>query len=133
MREERFWVPGRVLGLNDIIALRASRYRGAYNKAKREFESRIVAGIRAANVTAWPSGAHVRYELVEATKRRDPSNVLAGAMKAVEDALQVADVLDNDGWRHVLGISATWRIDRDAPGVLVTLSDSPHAGTQLAV
>lgn len=125
MRVERLWVPGRLWGLNEIIALRASRYRGAYSSEKRKFEAIIAMAAEESGLTPWPDGAWFAYELVEPDQRRDPSNAMSGAIKVIEDGLQACGVLPGDGWRHVRGINPTWRVDKERPGVLVTLSDAP--------
>ena len=60
----------------------------------------------------------------EPNKRRDPDGFCAGGAKVVIDALKTAGVLDNDGWRHIVGLRHTWSVDATRPGVLVTITES---------
>ncbi|MBW2675806.1 MAG: hypothetical protein JRD89_20765 [Deltaproteobacteria bacterium] len=63
------------------------------------------------------------YFFMEPNKRRDPSNFTSGGIKIIEDALQSAGILKNDGWRNVLGISSYWTVDKDCPGVMLYMTD----------
>lgn len=124
MRVDRLWVPGPLWNLNDIVALRASKYRGAYSREKRKHEATVAQAVRDCGVLPWAVPVHMHYELVESSRRRDPSNAMAGASKVIEDGLQAAGVLSGDGWQHIAGISVEWRVDKAKPGVLVTLSEA---------
>lgn len=64
--------------------------------------------------------SHFHYRFVELSRRRDPLNFLAGGIKLIEDGLQEAGVLENDGWTHVLSISTEWSVGKQA-GVDVTI------------
>jgi hypothetical protein len=46
------------------------------------------------------------YVFWEADRRRDPSNVVGGGVKIVEDALQAAGYMRGDGWGDVLHFTA---------------------------
>ena len=61
------------------------------------------------------------YVIVEPDRRRDPSNFTMGAIKLIEDALQRAKVLDNDGWKQILGFRSYWFVG-DRPGVAVVVT-----------
>jgi hypothetical protein len=62
------------------------------------------------------------YLCVERDRKRDPSNVVAGAIKLIEDALQAAELLPNDGWAQVTAIAPFWDVG-DPPGVLVAVGE----------
>ena len=51
---------------------------------------------------------HFTYLFREPTKKRDPSNIISAGVKLIEDALQEAGLLPNDGWRCVHGITCFW-------------------------
>ena len=99
------------------------RHKGGYRRyaaVKRQWNE-VVKLIVASEKTPSFEAAHVRFELVEPNRRRDPSNACEGAGKLLLDALQEAGVLGNDGWKQVLSLSYKWRCDPLAPGVRVTL------------
>lgn len=110
------WIPARLPGLNEIIAL-ASRYGrkptarksgsqlrrarwSAYNDAKVEWESFIATIVRVNGFDVPPGCWRYTYVFVEPNRKRDPSNMLA-AIKFIEDAFRGAGVLENDGWAQV--------------------------------
>jgi len=69
------------------------------------------------------SSAYFTYIFIEPNKRRDPSNFIAGGIKLIEDGLQEAKILKNDGWKNILGIASYWIMDPECPGVLVLISE----------
>jgi hypothetical protein len=104
------WIPGKLPGLNDIVAAAKISRRGVYAEMKREAERRIELAIYDACLPTM-SEVWIRYEIVEPNKKRDPGNVLGGAIKFVEDALVRTGVLPNDNWGHIIGYdSVTWRV-----------------------
>jgi hypothetical protein len=110
------WIPGRHAGLNELL----------YERAQRMKKSKDAAGasliIRSAKV---PQLQRVRlhYHCVEPNKRRDPGNFCGGAEKLGGDALQLAGVIANDGWRNVAAISFTWACDPARPGIRITITE----------
>ena len=121
MRTASFFLPGRLPGDNEVRAMltRKGGYR-RYNTLKRKCHE-LVALITAAERVGRFQTAHVHFEWVEPNRRRDPPNVIGAGQKFCLDALQHAGVLPNDGWKEILSISHKWRVDRDRPGVTVTL------------
>jgi hypothetical protein len=121
-------VPFRLPGLNEIIDARGVRLTGAggrvlgdkYRQLKKRLEGQLGLLIRAQGLRPM-EGACFTYLLREPNRKRDPSNVLAGAMKVIEDALQRHGILQNDGWGQVYGIGAFWEVSEHA-GVVVVLS-----------
>lgn len=122
----KLWIPGRLPGLNDIVAAaKAGRNRGAmYSEQKRAAESRIEAAIYDAELPRFER-VTLAYELVEPpgpqNKDRDIGNVLAGATKYVEDALVRAGVLPTDGPSCIVGYDKTTRRVDPVDGVRVTI------------
>lgn len=53
-------------------------------------------------------------------KRPDPDGLLSGAMKVIFDALQEAELLENDGWNQVASITSTFVTSTD-PFIRVTV------------
>ena len=116
-------------GLNDLIRAKAARVKNAppgvvYNAMKREVEERVA--LCASSQRFKPKGKHFNYLLVEETLRRDPSNVAAGAIKMIEDALVKRGLLASDGWSQVGG--GTWypHCEEDfGAGVCLVVQDCP--------
>lgn len=116
-------VPMRLPGLNDMLdKKRRSRGRGdLYSFEKSAIEKVICACVREQGIKPLRGDTHFTYIWREKSMRRDPSNIIA-ATKYIEDALQKAKIMTNDGWRDVLGIKSYWMVDRDSPGVSVIAS-----------
>lgn len=121
-------IPGRLPGLNELIeAERANRYKGA--KLKKDAERRICAEIR-----RQLHGVHIRqpvvmrYLWVEPDRRRDRDNITAGR-KFVQDALVHCKVLQNDGWKEIIGFSDDWAVDKARPRVEIEIIEMEDATT----
>lgn len=129
----RLWIPGRLPGLNDIIEARRSRWKGGpgdgYNTMKKRW-SRLIARIAAsAGVLDTIDRGHFTYLFVEPNRKRDPSNIIAGGVKILEDSMQGCGLLRGDGWRNVLDMKAHWAHLEDVyvpgatDGALVVVDD----------
>lgn len=95
-----FRVVGRLPTLNELIELRA-RSPHAYNRRKKQAHQLVGIQIPADfPAFVW---ARFEYHFYEPTRAFDPSNVLFGAVKVIEDALQVCGVMPNDGWKAIPG------------------------------
>lgn len=122
------WIPGKLPGLNEIIRERGRTFgkgrkrSDGYAKLKLAWADRIKAHARAQRFRPVDFAAF-SYLFVEAERRRDPSNVIAGGMKLIEDALQEAELLAGDGWANVTAIAPFWALG-DPPGVLVACGES---------
>ena len=112
--------------MNEILDSKGNRYRkgrSKYSNMKAEY-NQLIADL-AKNQSLKPmESAYFTYFFMEPNKRRDPSNFTSGAIKLIEDGLQKAGVLKNDGWNNVLGISTYWTVDELCPGVVVYMTDS---------
>jgi len=113
-------------GLNEILDARgrgrsftARRWDG-YNALKRKWMAVIV---RAAKAQAFHrvEGGRFTYLFVEPDKRRDPSNIVSGGIKIIEDALISAELLPGDGWRHVASFRPYWMVRPEKVGALVAV------------
>ena len=110
MRQTTLWVPGPLPGLNEIIKAKGTVYRvgsggrrsDAYGKLKKKWGAVVerMASQQGFEVV----GTVFDYVFVERDNRRDPSNVSAGAVKVIEDGLQSAGLLENDGRKQVTQI-----------------------------
>ena len=125
MSSERqvLWIPGRLPGLNELFRAKGVTAKrsdwNAYNQLKRDSQQRIV--LLARSQLKPVKRARFEYEFHEPNKRRDPSNVASGAVKLVEDALQLAGIISNDGWKTIAGFSVSFVHDKEAQGVMVRI------------
>lgn len=121
------WVPGKVPGLNEMLDQRmrifgsnhsGTRVANGYSKLKREYSQRVRLYLMQQDFEKAPKPCWMSYMVVEKSKARDPSNIWAGAMKMIEDAI-TGPVLDNDGWDEIAGV-ALWCEVSPVDGVLVS-------------
>ncbi len=120
---QRLWVPGPLPGLNEILNAKGNTYRrdrSQWTGLKQKWCGLVA--LYASQQRIQPiKAAWFRYSVKEPNRKRDPSNVICGAIKIIEDGLQKAKLLKNDGWENVLGIVPAWEVDRHKPGVLVEM------------
>ena len=112
------WIPGRVLGLNEIIELCKAHW-ARYRKSKRAWGAEIAALAKLQGFEPVDYPATFTYLFVEPDARRDPSNIVAGGVKFIEDGLQEAGLLSNDSQKFVKEIIVAWKVDPDRPGALL--------------
>lgn len=114
-------IPGTLNNLNDYIAAeRANRHKGAKMKADN---GKIVSvairqcmrGVRI------EKPVFMEYTWIEPNKRRDKDNISSFGRKVIQDALVDAAVLRGDGWKHVVGFSDRFEVDRDNPRIEVKI------------
>ena len=129
MKEYRFVIDGvhykskrTFPGLNDFTgAINRNKHVGAKMKKKfqemacRKIESQL-KGVRIKN------DVRISYTFYEADKRRDPSNIVAFAVKVIEDALQDCKVLKNDGW-NIRGYGQDFFVDKKNPRIEVVIRE----------
>lgn len=91
-----------------------------YNQLKQEWSSKVCSHVTKVGFKVCKE-AYFHYLMVEPNVKRDPSNIAAAAAKFVEDGLIKAGVIENDGWKQVLGLVPYWILDRDSDGGLFLL------------
>ena len=116
-------------GLNEIIE--ASAVHGSGKRRWSKYATLKKRWAKDLDVLVDIQGFEVRgkaftYMFVEKDRRRDPSNIM-GAIKLIEDSLQEAGILENDGWNHIEYIQPYWTVDPHNPGVVLATSDEPLA------
>ena len=105
-----------------IAAERTHRQRAA--AIKRNVELALVAECRkqrAQAVADYP--VCLRYKWLRRDRRTDKSNIIFG-QKFVEDALQTAGVLRNDGWAEIDAIEHSFGIDQKNPRLELTITQA---------
>lgn len=129
-------IPGRLPCLNDyLIAARGSKkikgkdgnhesYYSNDGDMKKKEQKRIVNFIRMQlRGRKISPPLYIHYHYFEKDKYRDPGNIHAVAQKFIEDALQDAKAIPNDGWDQIIGFSAEFDVDKKNPRIEVTLTE----------
>lgn len=127
--EYKFTIAGEYYGKNTMPDLNnylseCSRHPQAGGKMKRDYMMIASNAIRRQlNHVKIPGRVKIHYRYYETSKRRDPSNISAFAIKVIEDALQKCGVISNDGWANIAGYSQDFFVDKDNPRIEVTITE----------
>lgn len=117
-------IPGRLDNLNDYIkADRTSRYKGAELKAdnQRACVMAIRSCLRGVEIH---KPVYMEYLWVEKNARRDKDNVSSFGRKVIQDALVDEGVLQNDGWKNIVGFSDKFQVDAENPHIEVKIVEA---------
>lgn len=116
-------IPGKLPGLNDYIAAeRTNRHKGAKMKA---YNGNIVSvairqcfrGVRI------EKPVYMEYTWYEPNKRRDLDNISSFGRKVIQDALVQCGVINDDGWKYVVGFSDRFDVDKRNPRIEVLIRE----------
>lgn len=66
----------------------------------------------------------MEYTWVEPDRRRDMDNISSFGRKVIQDALVDVGVLEDDGWRNILGFSDRFEVDRKNPRIEVKIIEA---------
>ena len=133
----KFFVPGPLPGLNEIIAASKKELPWLRNGKNRVYEITVmkkkwsmrveIQAILAHNEhfrgapTPYNRPVAVQLEWIEPNNKRDPDNVFAG-VKFILDGLENAGILKNDTRKWIMAIDNTFGVnDKLRPGVYVRL------------
>lgn len=121
---QRFFIPGVLPGLNEIIgaAHRRNTKHGkwsGYTQMKQQMLTMIGAEIINARLKPVPSAAFTFFWGVP-DKHSNPDNIRTAA-KFILDALVHQKVLPNDGWQEIVSMTDTFAVNQARPGVLVKM------------
>ncbi|MCM1327289.1 MAG: hypothetical protein NC094_11995 [Bacteroidales bacterium] len=116
-------IPGTLNNLNDYIAAeRTNRHKGAKMKADN-------GNIVAVAIRQYLRGVRIEkpvemhYTWYEPNKRRDKDNISSFGRKVIQDALVQCGVLKDDGWKHVVGFSDRFEVDKYDPRIEVLIKE----------
>lgn len=65
----------------------------------------------------------IHYKFFCKNKRRDRMNVASAFDKSFQDALQKVGLIENDGWKEVVGVTFDFAIDAEEPRVAVCIEE----------
>ena len=115
-------IPGRLPGFNELTAGHwATRHR-----VKSEAMELVGWEIKRQRIKPVQGKAVITIRCFEPTRKRDPSNVRAGAEKVILDALQSCGIIKNDNWQWLADTPATVEVDRKNSRVEIWIEDVPE-------
>ncbi|MDR7815147.1 RusA family crossover junction endodeoxyribonuclease [Lacrimispora sp.] len=114
-------IKGRLDGLNDYTAAsRTNPYKG--NKMKADNEQIVIYAIRQQLRRLHIENPVVlKFAWYEPNRKRDHDNVSSFGRKVIQDALVKCKVLQDDGWRYVVGFTDDFYCDRENPRIEVLI------------
>ena len=117
---QKFTIKGRLASLNDyILACRTSPWKG--NKFKHDEQDKVNIAIGESDLKRIKDAVRVTFIFYENSKKRDLDNISGWAHKSVMDALVNNGILENDGWKQVVGYTDYFYIDKENPRVEIIL------------
>ena len=116
-------IPGTLPNLNDYIAAeRTNRHKGA--KMKADSGNVVAVAIRQClRGVRIEKPVYMKYTWYEPNKRRDLDNISSFGRKVIQDALVNAAALKDDGWKHVVGFSDRFEVDKENPRIEVIIKE----------
>ena len=123
-------IKGRMPDLNDYlkgerIAIRKNgKFTTKGNAMKQEYQRKVVSAVR-----SQLRGIHIDkpvkiyYTFYEENRKRDLDNISAFAHKVIQDGLVKGGLLENDGWKNIIGFSDDFFVDKDNPRIEVTIRE----------
>lgn len=121
--EYKLTISGTLPNLNDYIAAeRINRYKGA--KMKADSENIVVVSIRQCmRGVRIDKPVFMEYRWIEPSRRRDKDNISSFGRKVIQDALVQCGVLKDDGWKHIVGFSDKFEVDKENPRIEVLIKE----------
>lgn len=113
-----FWMPGRLDGMNDTMALPKSRYKQHHRRKMIKYL--ICQWIVARRVPEFKVPVMIHINWIERDRRRDRDNIRSGA-KFILDALVKTRRIVNDSQRWVTELTDSYGIDKINPRIEVTI------------
>ena len=122
MKVHKIVIPGRLVGMNEIIAAnRKSPYVGA--KQKKQQQGLVVRAIQFQRIKAVKNyPVKIKINWFEKNYSRDADNITA-AKKFIFDALQETNVLRNYRIREINRLSEAFYVDKLNPRIEVTIEE----------
>lgn len=113
----------RLPGLNEYTAAcRTNPHKGAAMKGNSE--SIVIAAIRSQfRRLHIDHPVKIAYSWYEPNQRRDLDNISSFGRKVIQDALVKAHILDNDGWKNIVGFTDSFYVDRGHPRIEVEITE----------
>lgn len=114
-----FTIPGKLSGYNQLT----EGHWAKQHKLKSGDMKTVCWIIREHYIRPISGKAAIKITCYEPNKKRDPSNVRAGAEKIILDALQNMGIIKNDNWARLEDCPALVELDRKNPRIEVVISE----------
>ena len=123
MKVHKFTIPGRLDGMNEIIAAnRKSPYTGAKEKRKQQdICKHAIRADKVRPVLKYP--VHIVLNWYEKNAMRDSDNI-AAAKKFIMDALQETKTIRNDGFKEIKSFGDLFYVDKKNPRIEVVIIEN---------
>lgn len=121
--EYKLTISGTLPNLNDYIAAeRTNRHKGA--KMKADNGNIVAVAIRQClRGVRIEKPVFMEYRWIEPSRRRDKDNISSFGRKVIQDALVSTGVLKDDGWKHIVGFSDKFEVDKENPRIEVLIKE----------
>ncbi len=128
MPHYEIFIPGPLPGQNEMMAAAKKKIPWLsggkkkvfqYTVMKNEWTDKICIYFMKSKIPKMKAVA-VEFVWLEKDRKRDPDNITA-AKKFILDGMVVAGIIPNDGWKQVKGLSDSFAVSKDNPGVIVTV------------
>ncbi len=107
----KFTIRGTLPSLNDYIsAERSNRFQGA--GMKKQCEGIVMHAARKFGKLKIERPVYMVYRWYEPNGKRDMDNISSFGRKIIQDALVKSGILQNDGWKNIIGFEDKFEIDR---------------------
>lgn len=116
-------IKGKLSNLNDYItACRTNHYNGASVKKKNENIVKCAIYEQLGRLRI-KGRVYMKYRWYEPNRRRDLDNISSFGRKVIQDALVETRVLENDGWKNIVGFSDEFYTDTENPRIEVVIEE----------
>ncbi|MAH51419.1 hypothetical protein CMI37_36725 [Candidatus Pacearchaeota archaeon] len=128
MKTFKFFIPGPLPGLNEIMNVARGTKRGNLTAARQKAEwTYRVAGyihltMNQTKKVQFTGAVFIEFTWYEKNKRRDPDNI-ASAKKFLMDGMVRSGLICDDTWRYISGFSDKWVVNKTQPGVYVVVRE----------
>ena len=123
-------IKGTMPNLNDYlhgerIAIRKNgKFTTKGNVMKQENQRKVVSAVRSQLM-----GIHIEnpvmiyYKFYEENRKRDLDNISAFAHKVIQDGLVKGGLIQNDGWKNIVGFSDEFFVDKENPRIEILIRE----------
>lgn len=128
MRTYKLEVKGFDSGLNEVIGkriydFRTKKYRNTEKAKNDKLFCNAIRFSKDLKGKKIDKPIVIHYKFYCKNKRRDRLNIAAAADKSFQDALQLTNVIKNDGFDDVLNVTFDFDLDKDNPRILIEIEE----------
>jgi Holliday junction resolvase RusA-like endonuclease len=119
--KQKLIIEGRLKSLNDyILACRQSPFSGNHFKHEQQEKVKIAIGESdLKRIEEYP--LRVTFLFYEPNRKRDLDNISSWSHKCVMDTLVNEGIIENDGWKQIIGYQDYFYIDAENTRIEVIL------------